>query len=140
MVSGVLVLMGIVTAEALYPGAYRTDVNTISDLGGTRPPDSVVLQPSATIFDVVMVVSGTMIIVAALLLRRASRAAMVFTALLGLGVLGVGRGVVALVALAVGLFLLDWGPVAELGEGGIERWVAYPIVLWLVGLGGHIAR
>jgi hypothetical protein len=50
-----------------------------------------------------------------------------------------GLGAVALAALATGLFLLDWNPIAELGEGGIERWVAYPVVLWLVGYGSHAA-
>lgn len=48
-------------------------------------------------------------------------------------------GTVALAALAAGLFLLDWSPVAALGEGGIERWVAYPVVLWMVAYGGHVA-
>ena len=29
--------------------------------------------------------------------------------------------------------------VDELGDGGIERWVAYPVVLWLVAFGGYLA-
>jgi hypothetical membrane protein len=65
------ILMGIITAEALYPAAYSTFENAISDLGGTRPPDSVVLQPSAAIFDVTMLVAGAMIMVAAWLVHRA---------------------------------------------------------------------
>jgi hypothetical membrane protein len=180
--AGATILMGIITAEALYPATYRTGINTISDLGGTRPPDSVVLQPSAAIFDATMVLTGSAIVVAAYLLWPAlgQRTAAISTGLLGLGVLGVGIfpgntgphplfamltfiaggiaalasaravtsplryvfagfGAVALVALAAGLFLLDWEPIAELGEGGIERWVAYPVVLWLVGFGSHIA-
>jgi hypothetical protein len=28
--------------------------------------------------------------------------------------------------------------VAALGEGGIERWNSYPIVLWLVAFGSHL--
>jgi hypothetical protein len=28
--------------------------------------------------------------------------------------------------------------VAELGEGGIERWIVYPIVLWLVAFGSYL--
>jgi hypothetical membrane protein len=180
--AGATILMGIITAEALYPAAYRTDQNTISDLGGTRPPDSVVLQPSAAIFDTTMVVTGLAIIVAAYLIQRAlgRRAVAIWTGVLGLGVLGVGIfpghtgphplialltfvaggiaaltsarvvtspvryvfagfGAVALVALALGLVLLEWGPIAELGEGGIERWVAYPVVLWLIGFGSYLA-
>jgi hypothetical membrane protein len=30
------------------------------------------------------------------------------------------------------------GPAALLGVGGAERWVAYPIVLWLVVFGGYL--
>jgi hypothetical membrane protein len=180
--AGATILMGIITAEALYPAAYRTDQNAISDLGGTRPPDSVVLQPSAAIFDTTMVVTGLAIIAAAYLIYQAvgRRALAISTGLLGLGVLGVGifpgstephplfamltfiagsiaaiasarvvgspmryvfagLGAVALGALAAAVSLLGWNPIAELGEGGIERWVAYPVVLWLVGFGSHVA-
>jgi hypothetical protein len=27
---------------------------------------------------------------------------------------------------------------SSIGIGGIERWVAYPIMLWLTGLGGNL--
>ena len=26
----------------------------------------------------------------------------------------------------------------HLGKGGIERWIAYPTILWLVAFGGHL--
>jgi hypothetical membrane protein len=179
--AGAVILMGIITAEALYPAPYATDANTISDLGGTRPPDSVVRQPSAAIFDTTMVVSGLLILVGALLLARAAigRRVVVPVALLAVGVLGVGvfpgntsphpffallafgaggaagvlsaralpppmrqisavLGTVALCALVLGLFLVETEPVASLGEGGIERWIAYPVVLWLVAFGGFL--
>lgn len=179
--AGSLILMGIITGEALYPDAYGTHANTISDLGGTRPPESIVRQPSAAIFDTTMIVTGLLVATAAYLIQRELRRPVlaVPTGLLGVGILGVGLfpghtephplfalltfvaggvaavlsyrvvttplrylclgfGVVALTALAAGLFLLDWGPVAELGEGGIERWVAYPQVLWLVAIGSHL--
>jgi hypothetical membrane protein len=182
LLAGSTILMGIITAEALYPAPYGTDENTISDLGGTRPPEAVVLQPSAAIFDMTMVLTGLTILAAAYLIYRTvgRRAAAIPTALLGAGILGVGlfpgntaphpsfamltfiaggcaaissfrvvasplryvfaaNGVVALAALAAGLFLLGWAPVAALGEGGIERWVAYPVVLWMVGFGGYLA-
>src|SRR6185503_15317917 len=35
-------------------------------------------------------------------------------------------GAISLVSIALGIFLMDWTPVARLGEGGIERWNAYP--------------
>jgi hypothetical protein len=44
-------------------------------------------------------------------------------------------GVVSLLAISLGVFAADWAPVAALGEGGIERWNSYPIVLWLVAFG-----
>jgi hypothetical membrane protein len=46
-------------------------------------------------------------------------------------------GTVALAA-TTGVLVLEWGPVAELGEGGIERWIVYPIVLWLVAFGSYL--
>jgi hypothetical protein len=27
---------------------------------------------------------------------------------------------------------------AELGEGGLERWIVYPIALWLVAFGSYL--
>ena len=138
--------------------------------------------PSAAIFDVTMLVTGAMILLAAWLVYRAlGRAGIgIPIALLGLGVLGVGifpltalgphtvfallalyaggaaavlssrlapapfrhlwlgLGVIALVAITLGLFFLEWGPVAALGEGGIERWNVYPLVLWLVAFGTYL--
>jgi uncharacterized membrane protein len=32
----------------------------------------------------------------------------------------------------------DAGPIAALGSGGMERWVAYPVVLWLSAFGGYL--
>jgi len=62
-IAGAAILMGIITAEALYPAPYNTAENTISDLGGTMPSEGgIVLQPSATIFDATMLVTGPMII------------------------------------------------------------------------------
>lgn len=47
-------------------------------------------------------------------------------------------GTVTLAGMALGYFMLDWAPVAELGDGGIERWIAYPAVLWLAVFGGTL--
>jgi hypothetical membrane protein len=189
--AGAVVLMGIITAEALYPADYSTAANTVSDLGGTRPSEGVVLQPSATVFDATMVVSGVMIVAAALSFHLASgrSAVTIPTALLGLGVLGVGifpgntglhpifallafvsggvaailsykasesplryivvaLGTSALLMLVLGILLApqpdgmgllgNAGPIAALGSGGMERWVAYPVVLWLTAFGGYL--
>ncbi|HEY6748793.1 MAG TPA: DUF998 domain-containing protein [Mycobacteriales bacterium] len=176
-----VILMGIITAEALYPGAYSTGDNEISDLGGTRPPDSVVLQPSAAIFDGTMLLAGAAILLATFLVHRGlrRRAVSIWLGLFGAGAFLVGvfpgstavhpfvatltfvsAGVVALVfsrtqsapgryvsaalgsvtvlSTILGYFLLDWAPIAELGDGGIERWIAYPAVLWLAVTGGYL--
>lgn len=90
--AGAIILMGIISAEALYPAPYTTGGNEISDLGATRPPDSIVFQPSATIFDTSMVVTGAMVILAALLAHRplGRRAITIPLLVLGIGALGVG--------------------------------------------------
>jgi len=180
--SGVVAVMGWITAEALYTGVYSTHADSLSHLGATEPPNSFVVQPSGTIFDASMLVVGAMILVAALFLYRATRSRLVSipTVLLGVGVLGVGvfpltspnqhtifaliafvsggaavalssrittspfryiwlaAGVISLVAIALAFLAIRWQPIAALGEGGIERWNAYPIVLWLVAFGGYL--
>ena len=85
LAAGVIILMGIITAEALRPPGYSTSHNDISDLG-------VAVQPSATLFDAVMIVSGILILLGAYGVYRAyhSHAVGIPLALLGLGVLGVG--------------------------------------------------
>jgi hypothetical membrane protein len=181
--AGAAILLGFITAEALYPGIYTTHTNTVSHLGASEPPNSIVLQPSAAIFDITMLVTGAMILAGAWFAYRALRrkAVLIPTALLGVGTLGVGifplthpaphtlfaftaflaggvavvlssrvttapfrslwtvLGAIALAAtmLAVGPFR-SWPPLAELGEGGIERWIVYPIVLWLVAFGSYL--
>ena len=182
LLAGIVILMGIITAEATYPAPYTTFDNEISDLGATRPPDSIIRQPSARIFNTIMLASGALILAGAFFLRRmrVRRGSVIAVGLLGLGVFGVGvfpgnygsihpifalaafvsggisgiavarwveppfrllsfaLGVIALAALVIA-FLGDLTPVVdELGDGGIERWIAYPVVLWLVAFGGYL--
>ncbi len=47
-------------------------------------------------------------------------------------------GAVALAMLLLYMIMGDSSPVAALGIGGVERWVAYPILMWITGLGGHL--
>jgi hypothetical protein len=46
------------------------------------------------------------------------------------------------VALGATVLALDafrsWAPMAQLGEGALERWIVYPIVLWLVAFGSYL--
>jgi hypothetical membrane protein len=181
--AGSIILLGIITAEALYPAPYATGANEISDLGGTRPPEGLVLQPSATIFDLSMMVIGVMVIAASLFVHRAfgRRAVTIPILVLGIGALGVGVfpgntgtphalfamttfvaggvacltgaivttgpfrylsilfGAVALLTLGTYIVMGDGAPLAGLGVGGVERWIVYPIVLWITGFGGYMA-
>jgi hypothetical protein len=51
-----------------------------------------------------------------------------------------GLGVISLASLAIGgVLFVTWTPVVRLGEGGTERWVVYPVVLWIVTLGASLA-
>lgn len=183
-VLGFVALMGIITAEAFYPG-YNAGVQEISDLGASRPPNSVIVQPAATIFNTAMILSGLLALGAAYCLHRAfdDRAVTVAFGLFGLGVLGVGvfdgseapmHGISALLtfftggllgvvaarvittpfrylSLAVGGFVLlllvsiiGLGlagiahPLLFLGMGGLERYVTYPFLLWLLAFGGYL--
>jgi hypothetical membrane protein len=47
-------------------------------------------------------------------------------------------GAVGLVTLLLFMVMGDANPMAPLGDGGVERWVAYPVLLWLGGFGGHL--
>lgn len=179
LAAGAAVLLAIITAEALYPAAYDSTVNTVSDLAAMRP-DDVVRQPSAAIFNVTMMVAGAAIAAAAALLARDGVRAAAFLPVAGLGVgmllVGVFPGntgmavhqLVAMLAFVSGglaailtarllpralrpvqvvlgaialAFLLGYqilGGLAlfeELGEGGTERWIVYPVALSLVVLG-----
>jgi hypothetical protein len=54
ILAGSTILMAIVTGEALFPAAYTTQQNTISDLGSTWQSGGVVREPSASIFHTAM--------------------------------------------------------------------------------------
>jgi hypothetical membrane protein len=174
-----LVLMGILTAEMFYPAeyGYTTSKNEISDLGATRPPDSVITQPSASIFDATMLVAGVLVLIGTyfVYLTYNDLIVAVTSGLLGLGVLGVGvfpgnmppmhpifslvafvggglaaicscrvirspfRYVAALLGLTTLVFLVANSYFGDiLGMGGVERWIVYPVVLWMLGLGGYL--
>ena len=47
--------------------------------------------------------------------------------------IGIVFGLITIVTLWTASFFI---PV--IGDGGTERWVAYPVVLWLVGIGGYM--
>ena len=184
VLAGAIILLGIISAEALYPKPYSTGANEISDLGGTTPTEGgLVYQPSATIFDVSMIVVGLMVIAAGGLIHRGfgRRSVTIPIVVLGIGALGVGvfpgptgtphalsamttfvsggiaaitgsrvatgpmrylsiaLGAVSLGTLASYVLLGDGSPFAVFGIGGLERWIVYPIVIWVTAFGGYAA-
>jgi len=62
--SEAIVLMGIITAEAMYPRGYTTFKNKISDLGATKQPNIVSFEPSSSIFNSTTWLSGLIILTA----------------------------------------------------------------------------
>ena len=179
--AGSFALMGIITAEVFYPSGYTTFNSEISDLGATKPPNSLIYQPSSSIFNITMFLSGLMALTATLFQHRYFKK-LLFTIPLGLfsvGLVGIGifsgektpyhgifslltfisGGVSAIMAFKIvsapfkfigivfgAISLTTWCAVVFapnmivpfIGLGGTERWLVYPIVLWITGLGGYL--
>jgi len=184
ILAGFIAWMGIVTAEVLYPN--YTSRQEISDLGSSAPPNPVIHQPSSTIFNSTMLVTGLLVIIAAVLLYRAGTRGgfPIALGLFGFGAFGVGvfpgnvvpwHGLFALLTFFAGgitavlsarvsrhpisvigvvfggislavllsvfvseLFFGGATPLAPLGFGGIERWVVYPLIAWIIAFGGYL--
>jgi hypothetical membrane protein len=194
LVGGIQFMLGVVVAESQYPG-YSTSGNTLSDMSGSCPSidpenpmqclDSVVLEPSATIFSSIVFVIGLTAAVSAYFIHRTlggrvAPALLLVTCIgaMGVGVFpgnaGVAHGISALITFSAGgaaaitsfrilkesrpmqyisialgsialivllspLILGGEDPFsATLGEGGAERLVAYPIVMWIIALAGYL--
>lgn len=90
--AGVIILLGILTAEIFYPTQYSISQNMISNLGATRPPDSIVRQPSADIFDWSLILAGALIIMAVYYVDKLfeNRWLVCAIVVLGFGTFGVG--------------------------------------------------
>lgn len=84
-------------------------------------------DPYHGIFALVSFVSGG---TAAILSAKAQHGPMKFVSI-GLGATCLGSLIFAMVASSTSLY-------EELGDGGVERWVAYPVMLWLVVFGGYL--
>jgi hypothetical membrane protein len=184
VLAGFIAFMGIITAEVLYP-EYSTRQD-ISDLGSTRPPDPVIHEPSATIFNSTMLITGMLVLIAAYFVYQVMdrRGFPLALAIFGFGAFGVGvfpgnvtpwhglfalltffmggitvvlssrivsrpfsvlcglfGGISLLVLVSVFFYGLVIGgphPLEFLGGGGIERWVVYPLIFWVLAFGGYL--
>jgi hypothetical membrane protein len=168
VVGGVLCVLGMIAAEALYPG-YSASENCISDLG---------VGPSALIFNSSVFLLGVLAVCAAYFIQKAFNFKLfsILTAITGIGAMGVGlftedagvihavfslitflfAGISAIVSYKlekrplsylsvvlggvslVALVLFASGFYLGLGKGGMERMIAYPALLWTIGFGGHL--
>jgi hypothetical membrane protein len=177
--AGSIILMGIITGEMFYPAeySYTTSKSMISDLGATEPPNSIITQPSATIFNTSMMIAGILFLIGTYFVYRTYYDILVagLMGIFSVGALGVGifpgnmnpmhpifammafigGGLAAIasyriikspfkyLAVLFGLITLFFLFTVEyfmplLGAGGVERWVAYPAILWTIGIGGYM--
>lgn len=167
-VGGVQCVLGIIIAEALYPG-YSTSENWISDLG---------IGPSALIFNSSVFLLGVLGITGTYFIHRVfnSRLFSILLAIANMGAIGVGlftedfgivhtifavilflfTGLTAILsyklqkpplsylsvilgALALlAIVLVGSGTYLGLGKGGMERMIVYPALLWVIGFGAHL--
>jgi len=168
VVGGILCILGIIVAEALYPG-YSTSENYISDLG---------VGPSALVFNSSVFLLGVLVVCSAYFIQKAFNFTLfsILVAIAGIGAIGVGlftedagtihavfslitflfSGISAIVSykpakpplsyLSVilggmslaALVLFASGFYLDLGKGGMERMIAYPALLWTISFGGHL--
>lgn len=168
-IGGIQCVLGIIIAEALYPG-YSTSENYISDLG---------VGPSSIIFNSSVFMLGVLGILAAYFILRTniSRVFIIPFILASIGAMGVGlftehagdlHMVFSLITFLFGsisaiisykvekqplsylyivlgimsfvaLILFGSSNYLDLGKGGMERMIAYPELLWTVGFGASLA-
>jgi hypothetical membrane protein len=178
-VAGFIIFMGIISGEIFYNYDFNSRDHYISELAVSPDQNHAHPQPSASIFDTSMIISGILIMITAYLIQASLRK-LLFTlplGLFGLGYLGVGifpgdmapwHGIFAFILFlsggisAVASFRIVNSPmkfifivlglislitliafksfVPLLGVGGTERWSLYPLVFFLTGLGGYLAK
>jgi hypothetical membrane protein len=175
--AGFIIFMGIISGEIFYPLDFNTRNNYISELAATLPPNTLIPQPSAIIFNISMIFSGMMIIIASYYFHTIFRKLLVSIPLIlfGIGISGVGifpgnipplhmifamtififgeitaisscivvRSPLKYIFICIGITALVFLFFSKLvipifGVGGAERWLFYPLVFWITGLGGYL--
>lgn len=135
LIAGSIALMGIITAEAFYPSGlgYTTFTNEISDLGATKSPNSLIFQPSSGnkvpyhgIFSLLTFTSGG---ISAVLSYKIISAPFKYV--------GIFFGSISLVTWCAAVFAANI-IISFVVMSGAERWLVYPIVLWITGFGGYL--
>ena len=174
-------LLAVNLAETQFPG-YNIAKNTFSDLGGTIP----VVEPSATIFNLSIILLGILFLAAVYLILKSGGCRLFSSCLAIFAISAVGVGIfpeytgsihlffalfafffgslavlfsyrlglnipMVIVSIAMGLISLltliltfilgneTTNPlVAYLGVGGMERFIVYPALFYLIALGGYL--
>lgn len=90
--AGFAIFMGIITGEMFYPLKFNTRDNYISELAAALPPNTIVSEPSAAIFNITMIITGMMIILGAYYVQVIFKKLLtsIPLVLFGVGILGVG--------------------------------------------------
>jgi hypothetical membrane protein len=127
IVAGAAVLVGAYSLQRSI-GVKRVSISTgllgLGMLGvGIFPGNYEVQHP---LFALLAFVSGG---IAAILSSKVQAAPM--------STISIVLGVTALTALVIAM-LGDTPVMDELGDGGIERWVAYPVVTWVIAFGAYL--
>src|SRR6185436_13853450 len=137
-ITGIGVILAILTNEALYPAArhYSTFANTISDLGGTEPPNSYMVQPNRLIFIITMAIAGVLVLVSTYLLWRVvePRPFLFALGVFGVGIVGIALfpGNVATIHPLFSLLCFLGGSVAAISS---RRILDVPLRYFAVALG-----
>lgn len=178
--AGAVAIMGIITAEAIYPASYSTFQNEISNHGTSITSVAIIYNPASSIFNLTMFLAG-LLSLGASIFQHIHFTKMVFTVpivLFSLGLCGIGiftglinpfqnivsfmaflsGGIAAIFAskiisapfkhfsVAFGLIgIVTWCTIVFAPQlvfphmvlGGNTRWIIYPIMIWVTGLGGY---
>ena len=178
--AGGIAIMGIITAEAVYPISYATFHAEMNNPANSGLPIAVIYNPASSIFNLTMFLAGILSL-AASVFQHFHFTRMFFTipiVLFSFGLCGIGiftglmnpfynivtfmaflaGGIAAVCAskiisspfkyfsLAFGLIgILSWFTLVlapklvfpHMVLGGNSRWIIYPIMIWLTGLGGY---
>jgi len=92
LLTNIGIFMGIIISEMFYPNNYTTRNSPICALAGTKPPNIIIKQPSATIFNTTMIVAGIAYLISSFLIYRVFKKHIIaaLLGLIGIGLLGAG--------------------------------------------------
>ena len=127
LIAGVLLLAGAFALWRLYRSRVLTVVSTLFGAGALLVG---IFPGNTTPHPLVSMIAFVFSALTAIAVFRVTSAPFRFMSL--------SVGLLSLIALVVS-FLGDSSPIAQsIGIGGVERWVVFPMILWLAFFGGHL--